>query len=117
MPMIPRIRGRHGQATVDGLGAVIGRFDGEGGWWELLRREEKQATGELIIYRLRAVLSYVNPTFWNATKADGSPKWKVRLVLQVGPNKFRVDVADGQRMELNGRTLRSEGVTLCQIES
>jgi hypothetical protein len=101
---------------VVGIGAIVGRFDGDGGWWELIRKKEKQASGELLEYRLRAVLSYVNPVFWSATKPDGSPKWKVELVLRVGENKFRVDVAEGERMELNGRTLRCEGVTLCQIE-
>lgn len=110
MPRFPRIRGRHGEITIPGLGAVVGRFDGEGGWWELHRREEPQKSGELAVYRLRAVLSYINPTLW------GNEGMKKRLVLKIGESLFRVDVVEGQRMELNGRTLQSEGVTLCQVE-
>jgi hypothetical protein len=117
-PLIPQVRGRHGEVTVVGIGAVIGRFDGEGGFWELTALEpEKQEKGKPIIYRLRAVLSYVNPAFWEATKADGTPRFKKRVVLRVGQNLFRIDVADGQRMELHGRVLQSEGVILCQIEN
>lgn len=116
MPTFPRIRGRHGEVTVDGLGAVIGRFDGQGGWWELIRKFEKQKTGETIMYRWRAVLSYVNPVIWSAKKPDGSDKWRKRIVIRIGDNLFRIDVAEGERMELNGRVLQSEGVTLCQLE-
>lgn len=116
MPFFPRIRGVHGEVSVSGLGAVIGRFDGQGGWWELTRKYEKQATGEPIVYRLRAVLSYVNPTIWNATKPDGSEKFKKKVVIRIGDNLFRIDEAEGQHMALNGRVLQSEGVTLCQVE-
>lgn len=116
MPIFPRIRGRHGEVTVSGIGAVVGRFDGEGGWWELTRKHEKQKSGEPLEYRFSAVLSYVNPTIWNATKPDGSEKFKKKIVIRVGDNLFRIDVAEDQRMELNGRVLRSEGVFLCQIE-
>lgn len=115
MPTFPRIRGRHGEVTVAGLGAVIGRFDGPGGWWELNRKLEKQKSGELLIYRFRAVLSYVNPVIWNATKPDGSEKWRKEIKVRVGENLFRIDVAEGERMELKGRVLQSEGVTLCQL--
>lgn len=114
---VPRIRGRHGKVTVPGVGAVIGKFDGEGGWWELTALDpEKQVAGEPTVYRLRAILSYVAPMFWSATKPDGSPKFRKEVVLQVGQKLFRIDVADGQRMVLNGRVLQSEGVTLCQLE-
>ena len=109
MPLIPRIKGRHGEVSVAGLGAVVGRFDGQGGWWELIRREDGQQQGKPVVYRLRAVLSYVNPGLWKRFED------KIRLTIVVGPNKFRVEPRE--RMELNGKVLQSEGVTLCQIES
>lgn len=110
MPIVPRIRGRHGEVTVAGLGAVVGRFDGQNGWWELIRAKEHQKSGELLVYRLRSVLSYVNPALW--TRFED----KVKVHLRVGDNLFRVEAVEGQRMELRGATLQSEGVTLCQIE-
>ncbi len=111
MPLIPRIKGRHGEVTVAGLGAVVGRFDGQDGWWELIRREDGQQQGKPVVYRLRAVLSYSNPGLWERFEN------KIRLTIRVGEVMFRVEVAEDQRMELKGRTLQSEGVTLCQIES
>ena len=116
MPTFPQVRGRHGSVTVKGLGAVVGRFDGKGGWWELNRVKEKQKTGEKILYRFSAVLSYVNPTIWSAKKADGSERYEKEILIKVGGDTFRIDVADGQRMELHGRVLRSEGVTLWQVK-
>lgn len=103
---IGRIRGRHGEVRVPSVGAVVGRFDGQGGFWELTRREAKdQQPGKPVVYRFSAVLSYLGPLYSNE-------RLRKEIVVRIGSDLFRVDPAEGQRMELKGRTLQSEGVTL-----
>lgn len=106
---IGKIRGRHGEVRVPALGAVIGKFDGQGGYWELARREDGQQQGKPVVYRLSAVFSYLNPGLFNNERL---PK---ELTLKVGSELFRVEPIEGQRMELRGRTLQSEGVILCPL--
>jgi hypothetical protein len=58
---------------------------------------------------LSAVFSYVNQAMY---QNDRLPK---ELTIKVGEDLFRVEPADGQRMELRGRTLQSEGVVLWPV--
>jgi hypothetical protein len=106
-----QIRGRHGDLSIPAMGAVIAKFDGENGYWLLKRHEDGQQPGNPVVYRFHAVLSYLNRGFY-----DDERFVKV-LTLKVGTQLFRVDPIDGQRMELQGRTLQCEGVNLWPIES
>lgn len=105
-----QIRGRHGEMSIPAMGAVIGRFDGEQGFWQLTRHEDGQQPGNPVVYRFHAVLSYLNPGFFN------DERFKKVLHLKVGTQLFRVEPIEGQRMELSGRTLQCEGVNLWPVE-
>jgi len=91
------------------VGAVVGRFDGLGGFWELTRREAKdQQQGNPVVYRFSAVLSYLGPLYSNE-------RLRKEVLIKVGGDLFRVEPIEGQRMELQGRTLQSEGVHLWPV--
>lgn len=101
-----QIKGRHGQMSIPSMGAVIGLFDGQGGYWMLRRHEDGQQPGKPVVYRLHAVFSWVKAELW---KDD---RFKKVLAVKVGTELFRVEPIEGQRMELQGRTLQCEGVQL-----
>jgi hypothetical protein len=105
-----KIRGRHGELSIPAMGAVIGRFDGQDGFWELTRHESGQQQGKPVVYRFHAVLSYLNRGFWE------DPRFSKELTLKVGSELFRVEPIEGQRMELSGRTLQSGGVQLWPVD-
>lgn len=119
-----RIRGRHGNVSIPSLGAVVGKFDGEGGWWEIIRKKDEETDpnerreegqqGKPVVYIFRAVLSYVQHDLWNAMKPDGSPRYTKELTIKVGQSLYRVEAQ--QQMVLSGRTLQCEEVTLAWLE-
>lgn len=107
--MFNRIRGRHGEVTISGVGAVVGKYDGEGGWWEIIRREDGQQPGKPVVYRFRAVLSYLGSSpLWD------NPRLKKVFTLKIQSKLFRLEPVE--EMVRDGRRLQSEGVTLWEIE-
>lgn len=104
------IRGRFGELSIPAMGAVIGRFDGDQGFWRLTRHEDGQQPGNPVVYRFHAVLSYLNRGFYD------DPRFVKLLTVKVGQQLFRVEPIESQRMELQGRTLQCEGVNLWPVE-
>lgn len=107
--MFNRIRGRHGDVTISGVGAVVGKYDGQDGWWEIIRREDGQQPGKPVVYRFRAVLSYLgNLALWD------NPRLRKVFTVKIQEKLYRLEIVE--EMVRNGRSLQSEGVTLCPIE-
>lgn len=104
-----QIRGRQGSVAIPSMGAVVGRFDGAGGYW-ILKRRERQEQGEPVAYHFHAVLTYLNHLLYD------DDRFVKETTIKVGSELFRVEPIDGQRMVLLGRTLQSEGVNLWPIE-
>lgn len=105
-----QIRGRHGEVTIPSMGAVVGRFDGENGYWMLKRHESGQQQGKPVVYHFHAVLSYLHPLYRD-------DRFVKELTIKVGSELFRVKPIEGERMVLDGRTLQSGGVQLWPVET
>lgn len=83
------------------LGAKVGEFSS----WSLERRGDSGPDAGL--YDLRAVFAFVSTALWE------DPEYEKRIVLNINPFKqYRLEQVPGMRMDLAGKSLLIEGVTL-----
>ena len=104
------VTGREGEIRIPGLGAVIGQLMK----WSLVREVVGDTpTGK---YIFRADLKYINQALFNDT--DYLPQVIITTAhdrKKGTKRQYRLELADGRRPKLNGRSLLMEGVTLWEV--
>jgi hypothetical protein len=105
------LRGDRGQVTIPALGAVIATIEPPTGRWSLRRREDENHPDDAGGFTLHVVFSYINRHLWD------SP-YEHEFVVRLGKHKqFRLTQTEGEKTELEGRSLLMEGVSLWPLEA